>query len=145
MTTPPLLTSVLAVPSSAYDPYDACYANAAVLARAGLPFAIESADRQNPRNLAFHAAMACAFGLPHEEAVRAVTLYAARTLGLEQELGSLTVGKRGDVIVSAGDLLDIRAKVELVFIDGVQQSMKNRQSELYERYKARLERMRTKK
>ena len=142
---PLVVGPVLAVPSSRFDPYDACFANAAVLARAGLSFAIESVDRENPRNVAFHAAMACAFGLPHDEAVRSVTLYAARTLGLDKELGSLTVGKRGDVIVTGGDLLDIRARVELVFIDGVQQSMKNRQTELYERYKARLERKRQKK
>ncbi|MEO6709682.1 MAG: amidohydrolase family protein [Planctomycetota bacterium] len=115
------------------------------LARAGLPFAIESSDSENPRNVVFHAAMAAAYGLPHDEAVRAVTLYAARTLGLDKELGSLTVGKRGDVVVTEGDLLDIRAKVDMVFIDGVQQSVKNRQTELYERYKARLERKRAKK
>ena len=44
-----------------------------MLARAGVPIAIMSADRENPRNLAFHAAMASAFGLPHEEALRAIT------------------------------------------------------------------------
>ncbi|HUR28688.1 MAG TPA: amidohydrolase family protein, partial [Planctomycetota bacterium] len=141
---PVVVGPVLAVPSERFDPYDACYANAAVLARAGLPFAIESADRENPRNVAFHAAMACSYGLPHDEAVRAVTLYAARTLGLDKELGSLTVGKRADVIVTEGDLLDIRARVDLVFVDGVQQSVKNRQTELYERYKARLERKNSK-
>ena len=137
---PVVVGPVLAMPSSPYDPYESAYANAAVLSRAGLQVAIESADNENPRNVAFHAAMANAFGLPREEALRAVTLYAARTLGLDGELGSLTVGKRGDVIVTQGELLDIRARVELVFIDGVQQSLKNRQTELYERYKARLER-----
>jgi imidazolonepropionase-like amidohydrolase len=142
---PVVVGPVLALPSSPYDPYEAAFANAAVLSRAGLQVAIESSDNENPRNVAFHAAMAQAFGLPHDEAVRAVTLYAARTLGLDKELGSLSVGKRGDVIVSDGDLLDIRARIELVFIDGVQQSMKNRQSDLYERYKARLERRQTKK
>ncbi|HTF90775.1 MAG TPA: amidohydrolase family protein, partial [Planctomycetota bacterium] len=142
---PLVIGPVLGLPSTPYDPYDAPYANAAVLARAGLAFAIESSDHENPRNVAFHAAMAAAYGLPHDEAVRAVTLYAARTLGLENQLGSLTVGKRGDVIVTEGDLLDIRARVDMVFIDGVQQSVKNRQTELYERYKARLERKRAKK
>ncbi len=142
---PLVIGPVLESPSSAYDPYDSAYANAAILSRAGLDIAIETADHQNPRNLAFHAAMASAFGLPREEALRSVTLYAARILGMDGELGSLTVGKRGDVIVTGGDLLDIRAPVELVFIDGVQQSLKNRQSELYERYKARLERTRANK
>ncbi|MBK8180575.1 MAG: amidohydrolase family protein [Planctomycetes bacterium] len=139
---PVVVGPVLAVPGSAYDPYDAAFANAAVLARAGVPLALQTADRENPRNLAFHAAMASAFGLPRQEALRSITLDAARILGLDRELGSLTVGKRGDVIVTAGDLLDIRSPVEFVFVDGVQQSVKNRQTELYERYKARLEKLR---
>lgn len=137
---PVVVGPVLALPADDTDPYDAAFANAAVLSRAGLQVAIESADAENPRNAVFHAAMAAAFGLPREEALRSVTLYAAKTLGLESELGSLSVGKRGDVIVTRGDLLDIRASVELVFIDGVQQSLRNHQSELYEKAKARLAR-----
>jgi imidazolonepropionase-like amidohydrolase len=139
---PVVVGPVLALPSSEYDPYDAPYANAAVLARAGVPFAIQSDDGENPRNVAFHAAMACAYGLPHEEALRSITLYAARTLGLEKELGSLAPGKIADVIVTGGDLLEIRAPVHAVFVDGVQQSMKNRQGDFYERYSARLDRLR---
>jgi imidazolonepropionase-like amidohydrolase len=129
---------VLALPSAREDPYDARYANPAVLARAGVPIAITAANDENTRNLAFHAAMACAFGLPHEEALRALTYYPARILGIEADFGSLAPGKVADVILTSGDVLEAASTVDYVFIDGVQQPLGNRQSELYERYRARM-------
>ena len=132
------LGPVLALPYQREDPYDACYANAAVLARAGVPIAITAANDENTRNLSFHAAMACAFGLPHEEALRAITYYPARMLGLEKDLGSLAPGKIADVIVTSGDVLEATTTVDYVFIDGQQQPLTNRQTELYERYRARM-------
>jgi imidazolonepropionase-like amidohydrolase len=138
---PVVIGPVLDLPSSIYDPYDASYANAAVLARAGVPYAIMANDRENTRNLAFHAAMACAFGLPREEALRSITYYPAQILGVEADLGSLVPGKLADVIVCDGDVLEIGARVHALFVEGVQQDLSNRQTELYERYKARLDRL----
>ena len=138
---PCVVGPVLTLPRSPFDPYDAAYANAAVLARAGIPIAISPGGDDNPRNLAFHAAMAVAFGLPHEEGVRAVTYYAARILGLEGRLGSLAPGKLADVVVTGGDLLEPSAPVRLVFIDGIQQPMQSLQTALYDRYRQRLHRL----
>lgn len=135
---PVVVGPVLDLPTDEFAPYDAPFANAAVLARAGVPFAIQSADSENPRNVAFHAAMACAYGLPHDEAVRAITYYPAQLLGMEEQVGSLAVGKTADVIVTRGDLLEIRSPVTYVFIDGVRQDLSNRQTQLYERWKKRL-------
>lgn len=135
---PVVFGPVLALPSARLDPYDAPYASPALLARAGVPFAIMAADEENTRNLAFHAAMACAFGLPPAEALRAITYYPARILGIEKDLGSLAPGKIGDVILTDGDILQIRSRVNYVFIDGVQAGLTNRQTELYARYRARL-------
>ena len=132
---------VLSLPRSEYDPYDARYANAAVLVRAGVPIAIQCRDDENTRNLPFHAGHAAAFGLPHEEALRAVTLSAAEVLGLGDELGSLAPGKRADVVVTDGDLLETTTAVEAIWIDGRSVDVGNRQTELYERYKERLERI----
>ena len=129
---------VLSIPRSKYEPYDSRYANAALLYRAGVPIAIESMDGENPRNLPFAAGFAAAFGLPHDEAVKAVTLNAAKVLGLEDELGSLTPGKRADIVVTDGDLLDGPTQVEAVWIDGRPVDVKNRQTHLYERYRERL-------
>ncbi|MCY2958791.1 MAG: amidohydrolase family protein [Planctomycetota bacterium] len=131
---PVVVGPVLALPRDRLDPYDAAYANAAVLARAGVPFAIMTADEENARNQAGHAAMACAFGLPHEEALRAITYYPARILGIEKDLGSLAVGKIADVIVTDGDLLETTSRVESMWIDGKSVDLSNRQTELYERY-----------
>jgi len=133
---------VIALPAGRFDPYDAPFANPAVLARAGVPFAIVSKEDENERNLPFHAAMAAAYGLPHEEALRAITYYPARILGIERELGSLAPGKIADVIVTDGDLLEIRSRVEHLFIDGVPVDLANRQTRLYERYRDRLHRLR---
>ncbi|MBI5433875.1 MAG: amidohydrolase family protein [Planctomycetes bacterium] len=137
---PVVVGPVLDLPTDEFSPYDAPYANAAVLARAGVPFAIESDDAENPRNVAFHAAMASAYGLPHAEAVRAITIYAAQILRMEHEVGSLAVGKVADVIVTRGDLLEIRSPVTYSFIGGVRQDLSNRQTQLYERWKKRLSR-----
>lgn len=129
---------VLALPSSREDPYDAAYANAAVMARAGVKLAIMTADDENPRNLAFHAAMAASFGLPREEALRAITLYPAQILGMDSEVGSLAPGMIADLIITSGDVLELATTVDYVFIQGRQQDLSNRQSELYERYRQRM-------
>jgi len=129
---------VLGIPSSRFDPYDACYANAAVLRRAGVEVALFVNDPENPRHLPDHAAMARAFGLAREDALAAITYVPARILGLEAELGSLAPGKLADVIVTDGDLLDVRSRVLHAFSDGKPVDLTNRQTQLYERYRARL-------
>ena len=140
---PVVIGSVWRTPSG-YDPYDAPYANAAVLARAGVRFAITTSDEDNERNLPFQAATAAAYGLPLLEAVRAVTLYPAHVLGLDGELGSLSPGKIADVVVTRGHLLEIDAPVEHLFIDGERVDHRDdKQSKLYERYKRRLEEKRS--
>ena len=132
---------VLALPSSDFDPYDAAYANAALLHRAGIEVAIMAADDDNTRNLPQHAGFASAYGLPREEALRAITYTPAKLLGLEQELGSLAIGKIADVVVTDGDLLEATTHVSAVLIDGRVQDLGNRQTELYEAYRARLQRL----
>ena len=128
---------VLALPSTRFDPYDAAYANAAVLHRAGIEVAVLAADDDNTRNLPHHAGVASAFGLPREEALRSVTLTPARILGLERELGSLRVGKVADVVVTDGDLLEASTRVLHVLIDGRVQDLSNRQTELYQYFRER--------
>ncbi len=140
---PVVVGPVLSVPSSEFDPYDSRYANAGVLKRAGVNIAIMTDDEENPRNVAFHAAMASAFGLPHDDAVRAITLGAAEVVGASDLLGSLEPGKLADVIVTDADLLEITSRVEYVFIDGVQVDLTNRQTRFYDKYSARLQRLET--
>ena len=138
---PVVVGPVLSMPGSQFDPYDAAFSNAAVLVRAGVSVALQSGDQENPRNLAFHAAMAAAYGLPRAEALRAITLYPARILGMDDKLGSLEPGKIADLIVTDGDLLEITSRTDYVFIDGEQSELDNRQTQFYEKYRARLLRL----
>lgn len=135
----PVVTApVLGLPTSEFDPYDAPYAQGAVLARAGVPFALGMANDENPRNLVFHAGFAAAFGLGSEEALRAITLYPAQILGLDAELGSIKVGKRADLVLVDGDLFEPTSRVQGVWIDGREAALTNRHTELYDRYRQRL-------
>jgi imidazolonepropionase-like amidohydrolase len=129
---------VLDLPSDGFAPYDAPYATPALLARAGVPFAIFTNQDENPRNLCYHAGFAAAFGLSDEEALRAASLYPARILGLEHELGSLTPGKRADLVLVRGEIFEPTARVERVWIDGRETSLENHQTRLTERFRARL-------
>ena len=134
---PVVLGPVLTLPYR-FDPYDAPYANAAVLHRAGVRFAITPDDGTNIRNIGYHAGFAAAFGLPREEALRAVTYSPAKLLGLEDELGSLAVGKRADVVMTDGDLFEPTSRILAIWIDGQPQDVGNRQTRLYERYRERM-------
>lgn len=139
---PVVVSRVWSTPRSSYDPYDSVFANTAVLARAGVPFAIACSDTDNERNLPFQAATAAAFGLPAEEAVRGITYYAARILGLEDQLGSLVPGKLADVIVTSGHVLEIDSPASHVFVGGVRvEHDDNRHTRFYKKYSARLERL----
>jgi len=141
---PVVVGPILTVPSSDYDPYDAGYSNAAVLQRAGVPIAIMAQDSGNTRNVIFHAGFAAAYGLPREEALRAITLYPAQILGIDDQLGSLQSGKIADIVITDGDLLETTTQISHVFIDGVPMDVGNRQTELYEYWRNRLHRLQEK-
>ncbi len=133
----PVLLKVLRLPRRRSDPYDAAFANAAILHQAGVRFAIVSDDDTNSRNLASEAAMAHAFGLPAAAALRAISLSPAEILGVGARLGSLEAGKHADVIVASGDILDLRTRVEAVYIGGVAQAMETRHTRLFEQFRNR--------
>lgn len=138
---PVIVAGTLALPRRAHEPYDEAFTVPARLAAAGVEFAIADEGTagalMNARNLGHHAAMAAAFGLPREEALRAVTLHPARILGVGDRLGSLEPGKIADLVVTDGDLLDVTTRVEQVWIGGVETPMVSRQTRLFEKYDAR--------
>jgi imidazolonepropionase-like amidohydrolase len=133
----PVVLKVDRLPRKDSDPYDAAYANAAMLHAAGVRFAIVSDDASNARNLPYEAAMAHAFGLPAESALRAITLAPAEILGVADRLGSLEPGKAASLFVATGDILDHRTQVTHVFIDGVAQPLETRHTRLYQQFKDR--------
>ena len=136
---PVILDGVLDTPRREWEPYDAAYAAAAALDAAGVRFAIgDGGDASNARNLPFHAAMAAAFGLKKETALRSVTLSPAEILGVADRVGSLEVGKNATLFVSNGDPLEIRTQIERVWIDGEEIDLtQNRQWQLYKKYEGR--------
>jgi imidazolonepropionase-like amidohydrolase len=119
------------------DPYDEIFAQPGELQRAGVPFAITSEQYFLSRTLPYEAASAVPFGLPKEEALKAVTLYPAQILGLGDILGSIEEGKIANLILTDGDPLEIQTQVERVFINGKEVSTENKHRELYEKHSAR--------
>ena len=125
------------LPSTEDDDVDQPYKTPAVLQKAGVLFAINDEDETTRyRNLAFNAGTAAAFGLTREQALQAVTLNAATILGVADKTGSIEVGKDANIIVSEGDLLDMKSSIIThAFIQGRLVSLDNKQHQLYERYK----------
>jgi imidazolonepropionase-like amidohydrolase len=134
---PVILGPILALPQREDDPYDLLFTNAKTLHDNGIRFAIQSADSHNTRNLPYHAASCAAFGLPKDEALKAVTIYPAQIFGVAERLGSLEVGKQASIILTDGDPLEIRTNVKRVFIAGEDIPMDSRHTLLYEKFKNR--------
>lgn len=120
--------------------YDAVYSMPAQLAKRGVKIALTSLNENgpvsDPRNLPYAAGYAVAYGLPYEEALKAITLNPAQMFGVGDSLGSLDIGKTGNVVVANGDPLDVRTSVQQVFIDGVAIPMTSRQTELRDQYQS---------
>ena len=136
---PVLLSTVTRNPSSPYDLYDSAYASPARLHEAGVTFAFQSNSGSASRLLPFSAGMAAAFGLPPDVALRSVTLSTAEILGIEDQVGSLDVGKRADVIIVDGDPLQPVSNVRFMFIDGKPVNVDdNKHTQLYRKYQQRI-------
>jgi imidazolonepropionase-like amidohydrolase len=131
---PVILGPILSLPQREDDPYDILFTNAKLLHDNGIRFAIQTSDAHNTRNLPYHAASCAAFGLPKEEALKAVTIYPAEIWGVADRLGSLEVGKSANVIVTDGDPLEIRTTVSRVFIAGEEIAMDSRHTLLYRKF-----------
>jgi imidazolonepropionase-like amidohydrolase len=116
---PVLLTEVIAGPERDWEPYDAAYSLPARLHRAGVKFAIAGSSSAPYENrLPYEAGTAVAFGLPEEEALKAVTLNAAEFLGIADRVGSLEAGKDATLLITTGSPLEYASTVERAFIQG---------------------------
>ena len=131
---PVVLGPTLTLPLEEDDPYDRLLTQPAELASAGVRFAFGSFDNSFARRLGQQAANAVAYGLPYDEALKAVTLYPAQIFGLADQLGSLEAGKVANLIVTTGDPLELTTDVKFLFIKGQQTSLNNRHQALYEKY-----------
>jgi imidazolonepropionase-like amidohydrolase len=134
---PVILRPMLTIPTDEDDPYDRLLTQPAELLAAGVKFAIASFDNSFARRLGQNAANAVAYGLPYEEALKAVTLYPAQIFGLDSKLGTLEAGKIANVIVTSGDPLELTTDVRYLFIRGQLTSTDNKHKALYDKYRNR--------
>jgi hypothetical protein len=131
-----ILGQLHSLPTLQDDDIDQPYKTAAMLQKAGVMFAITDDDPQNRgRNLPFNAGTAVAYGLTKEQALQAITLNAAKIMGVADKTGSLEVGKDANIIISEGDILDMRTSIVTdAFIQGRKIDLMDKQKLLNERY-----------
>jgi imidazolonepropionase-like amidohydrolase len=125
---------------SANERYDSVFTLPAELQKRGVKIAFSSAGGRggNPggfeRNLPYAAGYAVAYGLPYDEALKAITLNPAEIWGVADKLGSLDVGKTANVVIANGDPLDVRTDVKQIYIEGHPIPMQSRQTRLRDEY-----------
>ncbi|HZE12213.1 MAG TPA: amidohydrolase family protein [Chthoniobacterales bacterium] len=140
---PVILGPATSLPPRRDDDYDSAWSSAAKLQQAGVKFCLASNGRgaeTNERNVGYEAGLAAGYGLPKEEALKAVTLYPAQILGVADKLGSLETGKAATLIVTNGDPLDFPTQVEVAFVDGRRIDLSNRQTRLRDKYREKYRR-----
>jgi imidazolonepropionase-like amidohydrolase len=132
-----ILSQLHNLPTMIDDDVDQPFKTPAQLQKAGVLFAINDEDGNTRyHNLPFNAGTAAAYGLTKEEALAAVTLNPAKILGIADKTGSIETGKDANMVVSDGDLLDMRTNnIAYAFIQGRQINLTDKQKQLYERYK----------
>ena len=119
---------------TANERYDAVYSLPAELQKRGVKIAIASYGVEFNRNLPYAAGYSVAYGLPYDEALKAITLNPAEMFGMGDKLGSLDVGKTANVVIANGDPLDVKTDVKQVYIAGRAMPMVNRQTKLRDEY-----------
>jgi imidazolonepropionase-like amidohydrolase len=134
---PVILGPSLETPEEEDMPYDQSYALAGEFYKAGVKIAFGTFDVQFARNLPYQAAMAAAFGLPKEEALKSVTLNAAEIWGVANRIGSIQEGKWADLIITDGDPLETQTQVLQLFIQGKPVDLDTRHKRLYDEYRKR--------
>ncbi len=133
-----IYTNIYSLPVREDDPYDSLFAGPAMLHKNGVRFAVSTGDQgAEVRDLPYHAGLAGAYGLPREEALKAVTIYPAQILGIADRLGSIETGKDANIVVTDGDILDPRTNIKHIFIAGRLIPLTSRHTELFDSFKDR--------
>jgi imidazolonepropionase-like amidohydrolase len=130
----PVIVGPIYTAPAANQRYDAVFSLPAQLQKRGVKIALASYDTQHVRNLPYAAGYAVAYGLPYEEALKAITLNPAEMFGMGDKLGSLDVGKMANVVIANGDPLDVKTDVKQVYVQGIAVPMESRQTQLRDQY-----------
>ena len=134
---PVILSNVLTMPGGEDTFHAANYQAAGLLAKAGVVFAFSSGGYDNVRLIPFQAAMSVAWGLDRDEAIKALTINAAKIFGADKAVGSLEVGKVANLMVVSGDPLEIRSRIQHVVIAGRDIPLESKHTELFKRFMGR--------
>jgi len=140
---PVIVGGVYRLPRRRDEPYDTPFTVPARLQQAGVRFCISGeggSGASNVRNLPYHAAMASAFGLPRDAAIRSITLAPAEILGVADRVGSLEPGKDATLIVTDGDPLETPTQVEACFVQGRPVELDDRHKRLWRKYQEKYRR-----
>ncbi len=138
---PVILEDTHRLPDNTIDAVDMPYKLPFLLKEAGIKVAIGQWDEvMKVRNLAFGAGTAAAYGLGSEEALKMVTLNPAEIMGVSDKIGSIETGKIASLVVSEGDILDMKSNVlKYVFIEGRKVTLEAHQQRLYNKFKTKFE------
>ncbi len=140
---PVILTSTMAPPGRQWEGYDGAYTTPARLHEAGVKFAISGGSGAAYTNrLQWEAGVAVAFGLPEDEAVKAVTLNAAEMMGIDDRVGSLEPGKDATLLITTGNPLDTMSDVEQAYIQGRELDMTDIHRHFFEKYMEKIAQLR---
>ena len=134
---PVILGPVLALPDTEDAEYDQGYTQPFEAYKAGVRFALGTFTNEFVRDLPYQAATAVAYGLPHDEALKALTINPAQIWGAGDLIGSIEKGKLADLMIVDGDPMDVRTEIRHLFIKGKEITLSNKQIRLYERYMSR--------
>ncbi len=131
---PVVLGKTFDLPMRDDDPYDAPYTLPEQFHKAGVKICFGTFDVEFARNVPFEAAQAVAFGLPRDEALKALTINSAEILGAGEQLGSIEKGKTGDLILTDGDPMEAKSNIKQMFIAGREVSLESRHTREYEKW-----------
>jgi len=134
---PVLLNNLHRVPSRNHEDVDLPYKLPYLLQKEGVLVGLTaSGSLHSQRNLPFLAGTAAGYGLDKEEALKLITSNNAKILGIDNLTGTIMVGKDANIIISKGDILDMKSSViEYAFITGRMVKLDGKQQILYDRFK----------
>lgn len=133
---PVVLNSLMTSPPAG-SPYDEIYAQPGLLNDAGVKFAFSTGSGANARHVPLSAALAVAYGLPKDAALKALTIWPAEIFGAEKDIGTVEAGKLANFVITSGDPMDLRSQIVDVFIKGRMAPEDDRHHRLYAKYKSR--------
>lgn len=132
---PVIVLGTLQLPRFAHQAYDEAYTLPARLAARGIRVAIACGDEpSNDRNIAHHAAMAAAFGMPREEALAAITRIPAELCGAADRYGTIAPARSASLLLHSGDPLEVTSSVTAAWIDGSPVQLESHQTLLRDKY-----------